>query len=135
MRNKTTVILRSALFVGVLYFLGVSIAHLFGIKVPFLFIYYNVPSTVYQDRIISILSFGWAVFFFFALADTDHTKAFLKPILCAGGAALLGIAFINVTTDFHSLSPDSTPLAYWGQWLVLVIYFGLLAGAYLYSKK
>lgn len=131
--NKSELILKWSFFGGMLYFLGVAVAHLSGIKIPFLFIYFNIPSTVYQDRIISVLSIGWTFFFFSAYSNLEQIKILLKSILGAGAAALLGIAFINSMTDFKELSPTATPYLYWIQWIVLLSYFGLLLILYYFS--
>lgn len=97
-----------------------------GTKMPFLYIYIDIPSTMYQDKIISILSFGWAVFFLFAGLDPSRTRILLKPILFAGAVALLGIMTINITTDFNQLSQAAKPAVYWLQWAVLSFYFAWL---------
>jgi hypothetical protein len=67
------------------HFLVVSIVHMLGIKVPMLFVYFKVPSQVYQDRIISFLAFGWAVFFFTAFSDLQ--RQLVRTILISGAGA------------------------------------------------
>ena len=99
-----TKILKISLFAGALYFLLVALAHFFGQKIPGLFIYFNVPSYPYQDKIISALSFGWAVFFF-AVSST-LSKKLIKSLLFAGALVLIMLTLINLTTDFKSLSPN-----------------------------
>ena len=107
--NKSSTILKWLLFAGAIYFLAVSIAHMLGFKVPLLFIYYNVPSYGYQDRIISFLSFGWSVFLFSASRDPMKNRSPIKAILIAGLAAVFGLQMINSTTDFSVLSPAIHP--------------------------
>jgi hypothetical protein len=51
--NKSTAILKWLLLAGAVYFLAIAIVHM-------LFVYYDLPSYGYQDRIISFLSFGWS---------------------------------------------------------------------------
>jgi hypothetical protein len=116
------------------YFFGVAAVHMIGVKVPLLYIYFNIPSAVYQDRIISILSMGWFFFFLGGYSDLPSTKN-LQWILCAGATALLGLAVINFATDFQKLSTLATPSLYWAQWAVLLCYFGWLLSLFLYCKS
>jgi hypothetical protein len=91
-------ILKWSLLAGALYFFSVSVVHMLGIKVPVLFIYFNVPSYAYQDRIISFLAFGWSVFLFTAFTDPQKNSALVKAILVAGAGALIGVSIINAAT-------------------------------------
>jgi hypothetical protein len=122
-------ILKWSLFAGALYFFSVSVVHMLGLKVPVLFIYFNVPSYAYQDRIISFLAFGWAVFLFTAFTDSQKNSALVKAILVAGAGALIGVSIINLTTDFQSLDPNINVSIFWLEaaglfvyWLWLVIF-------------
>jgi hypothetical protein len=107
--TKNTAILKGLLLAGAVYFLAVAIAHMLRIKVPLLFVYYDVPSYGYQDRIISFLSFGWSAFLFAASRDPLRNRDAVKAALIAGLAAICGLNVINSVTDFHSLSPGSNP--------------------------
>jgi len=122
-------ILKYSLLAGAVYFLSVSVVHMLGIKVPVLFIYFNVPSYAYQDRIISFLAFGWSVFLFTAFTDPQKNSALVKAILVAGAGALVGVSVINAATDFQSLDPAINPMIFWLEaaglfvyWLVLVVF-------------
>jgi len=122
-------ILKYSLLAGALYFFSVSVVHMLGFKVPVLFIYFNVPSYAYQDRIISFLAFGWSVFLFTAFTDPQKNSALVKAILVAGAGALIGVSVINATTDFQSLDPAINPTIFWLEaaglfvyWLVLVVF-------------
>jgi hypothetical protein len=108
------------------YFLAISIAHLLGVKVPGLFIYYDVPSYAYQDRIISFLSFGWAALFYVAAKDLRVTKI----VLIASFVGLAGLANINYSTNFSEIVPDVSVTPFWGQTALLGLYIGWLT--YLY---
>ena len=127
--NRNRQVLRLLLLAGGVYFLLVSAAHLIGMKVPGLYIYFNVPSTVYQDRIISLLAFGWAVFFTTGAADPDN-KALVRAILIAGAGAIAGLCGINLATNFESLSPDIGMPVFWLEVAVLVIYWLSLVISY-----
>src|ERR1700690_3847017 len=104
--SKSAVILKRLLFAGAVYFLAVAIVHMFRIKIPLLFHYYNLPSYGYQDRLISFLSFGWLVFLFMAFTDPARNHDEVKAILIADLAAIFGLNVINSVTDFHALSQD-----------------------------
>ncbi len=110
--NRHSVALAWLLLVGAIYFLGVAAAHMLRIKIPVLFVYYNVPSHGYQDRIISFLAFGWSLFLFTASRDPIKHHELVKTILIAGVAALFGLHVINGTTDFHALSADANPTVF-----------------------
>lgn len=119
---KSITILKWLLLAGAVYFLGISIVHMLRIKVPFLFVYYDLPSYGYQDRIISFLSFGWSVFMFMASADPVKNRDTVKAVLIAGIFAVFGLNVINNVTNFRALSPDIHPSVFRKETLVLSIY-------------
>jgi hypothetical protein len=121
--NRNLLILKWSLFAGSLYFLCVSAAHMLGMKLPLLFVYFNVPSYSYQDRIISFLAFGWALFFFTASTDPQKQSALVKAILIAGAAAAAGLSAINFTTDFRTLDPAIQPSIFWVETAGLFLYW------------
>ena len=127
-------ILKWSLFAGALYFFSISVVHMLGIKVPMLFIYFNVPSNAYQDRIISFLAFGWSVFLFTAFTNPQKRSALVKAVLVAGAGALIGLCINNLFTDFQSFSSDINVNVFWLEttgiliyWLWLVIFYFLSA--------
>ncbi len=128
-------ILKWSLFAGALYFFSVSIAHMLGFKVPVLFIYFNVPSHAYQDRIISFLAFGWAVFFFTAFTNPQKNSTLVKAILVAGAGALIGVAMINSTTDFQALDPAINVTVFWLEAAGLFVYWLWLVVFHFWSSK
>jgi hypothetical protein len=123
------------LFAGAIYFLAVSAAHLLGLKVPLLFVYYNVPSYSYQDKIISFLSFGWSAFLYSASRDPIKNRSATKAILIAGIAAIFGLHMINGTTDFYALSRDIHPLVFALETFGLSIYVGVLIFFYFLATR
>lgn len=133
--NKSTAVLKWLLFVGAIYFLAISIVHMLRIKVPLLYVYYDVPSYGYQDRIISFLSFGWSVFLFTASIDPVKNRPAVRAILIAGLAAIFGLNVINSTTDFRALSPDIQPSVFRIEVLVLSIYVAALIFSYFLSNR
>jgi len=120
---KNSKFLKWSLLPGVIYFLGVGIVHMAGIKVPFFYIYFDIPSYGYQDKIISFLSFGWALFFLTAFINPIKHIDLIKSILIAGFCALIGLGIINLTTNFQDLSPASNVSIFWIELLFLFCYW------------
>lgn len=112
--------LKISLYSGAIYFSLMSIAHITGIKLPGLFIYYNVPSNTYQDKIISLLVFGWSLIFF--NAAKSHSKSLIQSIIIMGLVAICLLTHINLSTDFLSLSPKTTPAIYHFEVGALLLY-------------
>ncbi len=133
--SRNTAILKWLLLAGAVYFLAISIVHMLRIKIPFLFVYYDLPSYGYQDRIISFLSFGWSVFMFTASTDPAKNRDAVKAILVAGIAAVFGLNVINSVTNFSALSPDIHPSVFRKETLVLSTYVALLTLFFFLAKK
>jgi len=134
-RTRAATILKWSLAAGALYFLLVAIAHRTGIKVPGLFIYFNVPSFTYQNLIISFLAFGWACFF--VLGALLAGRGIVLPIglhLIAGVVAVAALARINLTGELIALAAGTTR-AYWIQTGVLGVYLIWLCVFYLLSVR
>lgn len=122
MTNRVTV-LKYALLAGAAYFCAIAVAHVSGLKLPGLFVYYNIPSHQYQDNIISFLAFGWAAFFYAASGE----PSIIRPLLAASVVALAGLAHINLTTDFVAVAGPVSVTPFWVQWAVLSLYISWLA--------
>jgi hypothetical protein len=133
--NRHAAILRWLLLAGGVYFLAIAVAHMLRLKVPLLFVYYDVPSYGYQDRIISFLSFGWAVFLFAASADPAKNRDAVKAILVAGLAAIFGLNVINSTTDFRTLAPGIHPAVFREETIGLSVYVAALIFFYFLAKE
>jgi hypothetical protein len=114
-------ILKALLFLGAAYFFMAGCAHLIGCKVPGLYLYFNVPSLSYQDKIISLLAFGWAGFFYTAFLNP--TKDVIKTILFIGALAIIILTAINLTTDFKSLGQNIDPRWFHLETAVLFLYW------------
>ena len=127
-------ILKFSLLAGAIYFALVSIAHMIGYKVPILFVYFDVPSYPYQDRIISFLAFGWAIFLFTAFLNPKN-KDLIKAILISGTVAIIGLVIINLTTDFTILSKDININYFWMETMGLLVYILWLIYFYIKSAK
>ena len=118
--------LKFLLFAGGLYFLSVALVHVLGVKVPGLFVYFNVPSYAYQDRIISFLALGWAGIFYLAAKKMDTDM--IKLILIIGLIAIFALLVNTLITDFRQLDADIVPASFlmitlglFAYWLSLVI--------------
>ena len=122
--------IKVSLFCGSVYFLLMAIAHAIGYKVPGLFIYFNVPSYPYQDKIISFLVFSWAIFYYMAFANPG--KQIIKSILIVGAAAIVMLTIINISTDFKSFSRSIDPVFFHIQTGLLLFYWFWLL--FLYNK-
>ena len=129
MTNNTRT-LKYSLLAGAIYFASVATVHLLGIKLPILFVYFNVPSHAYQDRIISFMAFGWAAWLFTTSTDPIKYRAMAKAILIAGAVAIAELSLINATTDFQSFSSSIRVETFWVEtfglfiyWLWLVVFF------------
>ncbi len=133
--TRSTNILKWLLLAGAVYFLAIAIVHMLRIKVPFLFVYYDLPSYGYQDRIISFLSFGWSAFLFMASVDPGKNMDAVRAILVAGIAAVLGLSVINRVTDFHKYSPDINALVFRKEALVLSTYVAALILFYILARR
>ena len=132
--NKNLQILRWSLFTGSIYFLLVAVFHMTGIKIPPFFIYFNVPSYAYQDRIISFLAFGWSVFLFTSFLNPIKNKMLIQAILIAGAVAVIGLEIINTYTDFQTFSSEINPIIFRLETLGLAIYLIWLVIFYNKSK-
>ena len=112
------------------YFLLIAAAHVTGTKLPLLFVYFNVPSTAYQDNIIAFLAFGWAMFFFTAARDPATNRPLIRALLLAAGGAVAGLSHINLTTDFAALAPNIAIWPFWAQTGILAGILIWLSGLY-----
>ena len=133
--NKNGSILKYSLLAGALYFLAVAAVHMLGIKAPMLFVYFNVPSYAYQDRIISFLAFGWSVFLFTVFRDPVKNVDLVKAILVAGSGAIISLSIINSKTDFQALSPDINVTIFWWETAGLLFYLLWLTLFYFLSQR
>lgn len=128
--------LKITLLSGTVYFSLVALAHLLELKIPGLFIYFDVPSTLYQDKIISLLAFGWSMFFLlgYKLADTPYRKWILLHIL-SGAFAMLVFVIINTSGELKMLMGAEKLYRYWLLAGLLFIYLLILLFTYLQAVK
>ena len=120
-------VLRWSILAGAVYFALVAVAHAFGLKVPGLFIYFDVPSHRYQDGIISFLCFGWSAFFFTAATEPPSHRPATRAIIVAGIIAIAGLSLINALANFHAISPLSQVSIFWLEAGLGLLYWSWLA--------
>ena len=112
---------------GAVYFFLITFAHVFGIKIPILFIYFNVPSYIYQDMIIAFLSFGFGMFLYAGFASVKRNQVLIvKYIIIAGFGAVLGLININAFTDFSFFENEFSIIIrvshFWSESVIVFIY-------------
>lgn len=110
-----------SLLAGSVFFFLIGAAHAIGAKVPGLYLYFDLRSYAYQDKIVSALTFGWAIFFFAAFRSP--TRILLKAILLSGLIAIATLTFINSREAVSQLAKIET--------IALFIYWLWLASCYI----
>lgn len=122
---------------GSIYFLLVSVVHMAQVKVPVLFVYFDVPSHAYQDRIISLLAFGWALFFYLAFKMVKWGKSLWTVLQITSGAyGIMAFTLINSSGELTEKLEMATTLPYWIATAGLAVYLvWLMVWFYLAVKK
>jgi len=128
--------LKWSLFGGSIYFLLVAITHFSGIKIPGLYIYFDIPSYAYQDRIIALLSFGWCMFMYsgYQLVRSGHTKP-VRYILLAGILAIISLLFINNSSEISQIATAKSRWLYMLEAILLFMYTLWLVILYVRCRK
>ncbi len=133
--ERNSRILRLSLMAGAIYFFLMSVSHFLGLKIPGLFIYFDIPSYPYQDGIISSLTLGWSLFFYTAFTNPIKYIDLVKTILIAGASAIIILSFINIRTNFYILNNHSSIKIIWLEIILLFIYWFWLVVFYFRVKK
>lgn len=120
--EKNLSILKCLLLLGSIYFFSIAIAHMFSLKIPGLFVYFNVPSYSYQDKIISFLAFGWAISLFVGFLNPVTNKGIVKSFIVAGIGAIIGLSIINLSVDFSYLAKNIDKNIFWAETIILAMY-------------
>ena len=92
-------------------------AHTIQLKVPLLFIYYDVPSHPYQDKIIAFCVAIIGVVFLSAARE----RAVVPVALAALFIIPLGLSVINTVPDLGLVIGDKSRAAYWIQTALLAL--------------
>lgn len=133
--KKNSEILRVSVLAGSVYFSLVAVAHLSGLKIPGLFIYFELPSYAFQDKIVALFALGWAVFFYTASKDPLKYIKLVEAIIISGAAAIIILFIINLSTDFSSLNKLIDIKIIWLQTSLLFIYWLWLVVFYFKIKR
>jgi hypothetical protein len=104
-------LLELSLLAGVAYFCAMSAAHFFGIKLPLLFVYYDVPYHAYQDKIISFAVVAYACLFYSAARQ----RSVVPAALVALGVTVAGLAAVNASDALSSVLDGRSTALYWAQ--------------------
>ena len=128
--------LKWSLLSGAAYFLLVAGTYFLGHKVPFLNIYYDLPSIPYEDKIISFSALGWSMFFVGGYSSTKRGS--LRSVryivlACAGAVGML--CFINFFGDLRAQYGSVNYFVYWVETGLLAVYTAWLAILYEIAKK
>jgi hypothetical protein len=129
-------VLKWSLLGGAMYFLFVAAAHFFQIKLPLLYVYYDLPSTMYQDKIISFAMLGWAFFYVAGYSSLKRNSLrSVRYIVFAGAGAVAQLSMLNAFTDFSAIAPVSHVVIYWIETAALAAFLGWIAFLYKWAKK
>jgi hypothetical protein len=129
--NRPNLVLRLALWAGVVYFCFMAVAHFFGLKYPLLFIYYDVPFYAYQDKIISFAVVAYVCLF----ANAALHRIAVPAAIVALGVTVLGLSSVNVSDALGSVLDGRSTRVYWLQTGLIAGYFALLLGLYVAGER
>ncbi|MFE0018890.1 hypothetical protein ACFWXH_28860 [Mesorhizobium sp. NPDC059054] len=123
-------ILRILLLVCVVFFLCMGAAHFLGLKVPVLFVYFDTPFYAYQDRIISFTLVTYAALFFVASRD----RAVVPFALISIWATVIGLAYINQSSELAEVLSGRGTTIYWLQTAALAALAVVLTGLFIKER-
>lgn len=129
--NKFSSVLKILLVALCGYFLAMSAAHFTGFKVPMLFIYYDVPSEVYQDKIISFCAFSYAMFAIAAL----RSRGAVVPFILAMAGVVVGLSLVNLSASLRNVIGDAATFMYWIQTALIASVLIILAVLHIKSRR
>ena len=119
-------LLKFSLLAGVVYFCAMALAHFTSLKLPLLFVYYDVPFHAYQDKIISVAVIAYACLFYSAAQQRSVVPAALVSL----GVTVLGLCAVNVSQALQVVLDGRSTTAYWAQTVLFAGYFVWLAVLY-----
>jgi len=108
-----------------------AIAHFFSIKLPILFVYYDVSFYAYQDKIISFCVVTYAIFFYGAYKNRVLAPYAILSMI----ATVLGLSLINLSGDLKSVLNGRATTMYWLQTGMIALILIWLAVFYMRAKK
>ena len=106
-------LLKGLFFSGGVYFVSMAASHWVQFKQPLLYIYYDVPSTPYQDKIISFCAVTYAIVFFQAARSPVRGG---QTAVLALAAAVAGLSGVNLSDDLaRQIGGSKSTTPYWIQ--------------------
>lgn len=121
-------LLKYALLAGVVYFCCMAVAHYFGIRLPLLFVYYDMPFYAYQDKIISFAVVSYIALFYLAARH----RVVVPAVLIVLGITVLGLVSVNLSDALATvLAEGQTTTPYWIQTGLIAAYLVMLLVLYL----
>ncbi|MEX0283620.1 MAG: hypothetical protein AB3N23_03325 [Paracoccaceae bacterium] len=121
-------LLRLGLLACVAYFIAMSVAHFFGIKVPILFVYFDTPFYAYQDKIISFAVVSYIGLFWAASRDMTVVPVALAVL----AVTVLGLTSVNMSDALASVLAEGQAVwPYWAQTGLLAVIWVSLTALYL----
>jgi len=113
-------LLRALLWVCVIFFACMGLAHFFGQKIPILFVYWDPPFYAYQDKIIAFTLITYMALFFGA----SRHRVMVPYALVSIWGTVIGLSLVNLSSDLRSVLEGGTTLWYW---LITASFGGLAA--------
>jgi len=129
--NRDDTILKYSFLFCTIYFVCMAIAHFFSIKLPILFVYYDVSFYAYQDKIISFCVVTYAIFFYGAYKNRVLAPYAILSMI----ATVLGLSLINLSGDLKSVLNGRATTMYWLQTGMIALILIWLAVFYMRAKK
>ena len=129
--NRDDIILKYSFLTCTIYFVCMSIAHFFGIKLPILFVYYDVPFYAYQDKIISFAVVTYAILFFGAFQNLVLAPYAILSLF----TTVLGLSLVNISEALNTVLNGADTTAYWIQTVMIAFILVWLSVFYTRSKK
>jgi hypothetical protein len=111
--------------------LAMAAAHLTGTKLPGLFVYFDVPSTAYQDKIIGAVLIPFAALLVAAARD----RGAVPLVLVAIWAVVGGLAHINGSAALAQALNGGGTIWYWAQTGALAATAAALTGLALADRR
>lgn len=97
-----------------------------------MFIYFDVPSLAYQDKIIGTCTATIAALMFHAANNTEAAPVALLSLILT----VAGMAGINASGDLRKvIGPGASTAPYWGQTAAISVLVGMLCFLYYEEER
>jgi len=119
-------LIRLHLLGGAGYFLIAALLHYTGTKFFGFYVFYDLPTEAYQDRIIAVLALGWGAMYVLSAKDPLKYFDLTNLLVIIGFIGLSGTAGNIWLTDFSQFPGFTGTWSYWVQVFGLVFYLVML---------